>query len=86
MENRSYKNENIERKLLNIMQNNEFWKVKKGLLELEKNFIDLKDIKLKDREIKTKREIEILFLKPIFVSIEDKDRFEEEGLKKNKTN
>ena len=82
MENRSYKNENIERKLLNIMQNNEFWKVKKGLLELEKNFIDLKDIKLKDREIKTKREIEILFLKPIFVSIEDKDRFEEEGLKK----
>ena len=80
MENRSYKNENIERKLLNIMQNNEFWKVKKGLLELEKNFIDLKDIKLKDREIKTKREIEILFLKPIFVSIEDKDRFEEEGL------
>ena len=82
MENRSYKNENIERKLLNIMQNNEFWKVKKGLLELEKSFIDLKDIKLKDREIKTKREIEILFLKPIFVSIEDKDRFEEEGLKK----
>ena len=82
MENRSYKNENIERKLLNIMQNNEFWKVKKGLLELERNFIDLKDIKLKDREIKTKREIEILFLKPIFVSIEDKDRFEEEGLKK----
>ena len=37
---------------------------------------------MKDREIKTKREIEILFLKPIFVSIEDKDRFEEEGLKK----
>ena len=37
------KNENIERKCLNIMQKNLFLKVKISLLELEKDFIDLKD-------------------------------------------
>ena len=37
------KNENIERKHLNIMQKNQFLKVKISLLELEKDFIDLKD-------------------------------------------
>ena len=36
------------------------------LLELEKDFIDLKDIELKDREIKIKREIEELFLNWFF--------------------
>ena len=37
------KNENIERKHLNTMQKNQFLKVKISLLELEKDFIDLKD-------------------------------------------
>ena len=78
MENRSYENDNIEKKYLNIMRKNQFLKVKNSLLELEKYLIDLKDIELKYREIKIKREIEELFFKPIFVSIEHKNRFEEE--------
>ena len=61
MENPNYKNENMERKFLKIMQKNQFLKVKNSLLELEKYFIELKDIELKDREIKIKREIEELF-------------------------
>ena len=36
MENLDYKNENIERKYLENMQNNQFLKVKHSLLELEK--------------------------------------------------
>ena len=77
MGNQSYKNENIETIYLNIMQRNQFLKVKNNLLELEKDFIDLKDIELKDRVIKIKKEIE----KEI-VSIEAMDRFEEEEMKK----
>ena len=80
MENRSYENDNIEKKYLNIMRKNQFLKVKNSLLELEKYLIDLKDIELKYREIKIKREIEKLFFKPIFVSIEDMDRFEEKNI------
>ena len=77
MGNQSYKNENIETIYLNIMQKNQFLKVKNNLLELEKDFIDLKDIELKDRVIKIKKEIE----KEI-VSIEAMDRFEAEEMKK----
>ena len=77
MGNQSYKNENIETIYLNIMQKNQFLKVKNNLLELEKDFIDLKDIELKDRVIKIKKEIE----KEI-VFIEAMDRFEEEEMKK----
>ena len=64
------------------MRNYQYLKVKNSLLELEKDFIDLKDIELKDRGIKTKKEIEELFIKPIITSIEDMDRFEEEAMKK----
>ena len=32
---------------------------------------------MKDREVKVKRDIEELFYKPIMVSIDDKDNFEE---------
>ena len=46
MENPNYKNKNIERKFLKIMQKNQFLKVKKSLLELEKDFIELKDREL----------------------------------------
>ena len=45
-----------------------FLKVKKSLLELENNFIGLKDGALKDRELEIKKEIAELFFKPITVS------------------
>ena len=75
MENPNYESENTERIYLKIMQKNQLLKVKNSLLELEKYFVELKDIELKDREVKIKRDIEKLFLKPIIVSIDDMDRF-----------
>ena len=42
----------------------------------------MKDRKLKDREVKIKREIEKLFFKPIIVSIDDMDRVEKKEMKK----
>ena len=42
---------------------NQFLKVKNSLLELEKDFIELNDIELKDRETKTKRKSGKYFLK-----------------------
>ena len=57
MENRSYENENIARKYLSSMRRNQFLKVNNSLVELEKDFIELKDRELKDREEKIKREI-----------------------------
>ena len=49
MENRNYKNEYTDRKYFNIMQKKQFLNVKNSLLELEKNFIELKNIELKNR-------------------------------------
>ena len=46
-----------------------------SLLELGKDFIELKDIELKYREVKTEIGIEELFFKPIIVSIKGMDRF-----------
>ena len=43
MENLNHKNQSIEGKYLNNMQKNQFLKVKNSLLELEKDFIKLKD-------------------------------------------
>ena len=82
MEKPTYKNENIERKYLKIMWKNQLLKARISLLELEKDFIELKDIELKDRELKIKREIEELFFKSIIVSIDDMDRFEKWEMKK----
>ena len=82
----NYKDENIERKFLKVMQKKQFLKVKNSILELEKEFIELKDIELKDREVKIKREIEELFFKPIIVSLDDMDKFEQREKKENKTN
>ena len=76
MENPNYKNENIDRKYLKIMRKNQLFKGKTQILELEKDFIDLKDIELKDREIRIDRDIEELFFKAIYVSIDAMDRFE----------
>ena len=61
MVNRNYKNKNTERKYLKIMQKTQFLKFKNSLFEFERDFIDLEDIQLKDREIKVKVEIEELF-------------------------
>ena len=59
------------------MRENQFLKVKNSLLELEKDFIELKD-----RDIKVKREIEEVFFKPIMVPINDMDKFEQKERKK----
>ena len=77
MENPNYKNQNIERKFLKFTSFlNQFLKVKNSILELEKDFIELKDRDLKDREVKIERKIEEIFFKSITVSIDDMDRFE----------
>ena len=52
MENSIYKTENNQTKYLNSTR---FLKVKNSLLELEKNFIELKDRELKDREVGYRR-------------------------------
>ena len=77
MENLNYKNENIERKYLKNMRKNQFLKVKNSLLELE-----LKDRELKDRELKIKRKMEELFFKPITVSVNNMDKFEQKEMKR----
>ena len=66
------------------MQKNQFIKVKNSLLELVKDVIESKDGEFEDREMKFKREIEELFFKPIIVSIDDRDKFEEKKMKKIK--
>ena len=43
------------------MSQNQFLTDKNSLLELEKDFIELKERELKDREVKIKRETEELF-------------------------
>ena len=44
---------------------------------MRKDFIELKNRKLKDREVNIKREIEELFFKPIIVSTDEMDKFEQ---------
>ena len=53
------------------MRGNQFLKGKSSILELEKDLKKLKDGELKDRSLKTKREIEELFLKLIIASVDD---------------
>ena len=52
-----------------MLRKNLFLKVRNSLLELEKDSIELEDIKLK-----IKREIKELAFKPIIVTIDDMDR------------
>ena len=61
-------------------------KVKNSLLQLEKDCIELKDRELKDIEVKIKREMEELFFKPVIVSIDDMDKFEQRRNEENKAN
>ena len=58
------------------MRKNQFLKVENSLPELEKDFIELRDRELKDREVKIKRETKELFFKLIIVYIDDMDKFE----------
>ena len=57
-------------------------KVNNSLVELAKGFAKLKGKELKDREVKIKQEIEKLFFKPIIVSKDDMDKFEQKKKKK----
>ena len=61
MVNLEYKKGYNEGKYFKNMQNDQFLKVKNSLLESEKDFMELKDRELKDREEKIKGEIEELF-------------------------
>ena len=60
MENSIYKNKNIEKlerkQNVNRMQKNQFVKIKNSLSILEKDFIELKDRELKNRQVKVKRD------------------------------
>ena len=80
MENLNYKTENIERQYFKNMWKKQF--LKNSLLELEKDFAELKDRELKDREVKIKREMEEPFFKSITVSIYDMDTFGQKEVKK----
>ena len=75
MENSNYKNENIETKYLKDMRKNQSLKVKSSILELETDFTELKNRELKNRET------EEPFLKPIIVSLDDMDKFEQKEMK-----
>ena len=43
------------------MRKNQFLKVKNSLLELERDFIELKDREFKDRQVKIKRDRRVIF-------------------------
>ena len=58
------------------MRKNQFLKVKNSLLELKFFFFELKDRKLKNREVKIKWKIQELFLKRIIVSADEMDKYE----------
>ena len=81
MENQEYKNKNIERKYLENIRNNQFLRVK-VFQNQKKDFTELKEIELKDRKIKNKKEIEKLFIKPIILSKDDTNKFEKHEMKK----
>ena len=72
MESLDYKNENIKRKYVNNMQNNQFLKIKNKLLESKKTFYGIEIL----------REIEELFYKLIIVSKDDMGKFEEQEMNK----
>ena len=82
MKNLYCKNKNIERKYLQNMQNNQFLKVQNSLLDLEKDFMELKDRELKYRKEKIKKEIKKLFHKPIIMFKDDMHKFQKPEMKK----
>ena len=54
-----------------------------SILELEKDFIKMKDKDLLDRKVKIKGELEELFFKAIIVLIDHMDKFQKKKKKKN---
>ena len=52
--------------------------VKYCRLDLERDFIELKERELNDRRVKVKRETEELFFKTIMVSIDDMEKIKME--------
>ena len=60
-----------------------FSKVKNNVLQSQ-FFLELKEGELKDIEVKIKREIEELFFKPIIVSVDDMNKFEQKDIKKKR--
>ena len=64
------------------MQKNQFLKVINNLLEFEKYFIELKDIELKDKEVKITRDIKELIFKLIIITTDDMNSFEKQQRKK----
>ena len=60
-----------------------FSKVKNNVLQSQ-FFLELKEGELKDIEVKIKREIEELFFKPIIVSADDMNKFEQKDIKKKR--
>ena len=81
MENLNYENESMERKYLKMWKN-QFLKVQNSLLEIEKDFIELKDIELKDINVEINRELKELFFEPIIATTGDMDRFDKKEIKK----
>ena len=81
MENLNYENESMERKYLKMWKN-QFLKVQNRLLEIEKDFIELKDIELKDINVEINRELKELFFEPIIATTGDMDRFDKKEIKK----
>ena len=79
MEKQYYKNKNIGIKHFKKYAKQPFFKGKKIVFQSTKKvFIELKDRELQDREENIKREVEKLFFKPIIVSKDDTDNFEEQ--------
>ena len=74
------------------MLKNQFLKVKNSILELEKDFIELKNRELEDREVKIKRETEELFLNQVFylqmvwISLNKRQMIEIRSIKKFRMN
>ena len=68
------------------MQKNQFFKGKEQTFTITKRFYIIGRQRMRDREGKIKREMEELFFKPIIVSINDVDKFEEKDNKENKAN
>ena len=81
MENLNYENESMERKYLKMWKN-QFLKVQNRLLEIEKDFIELKDIELKDINVEINRELKELFFETIIATTGDMDRFDKKEIKK----
>ena len=66
------------------MRKTQFLKVKNSLLELKKDVTELADGELKETEVQIKREIEDLLFKPIIVSIDDMNKFEQNEMEKKR--